>query len=91
MSFSNNRRAIQIGWVVSIVCILLTIGGLLHQGSLWLVRSARNLQAECTAKEIAAGMNSYFSEYGRLPSVKAGNANTAKLINTLAATVKNDP
>jgi hypothetical protein len=51
---------------------------------------ARRTHAKNDAIQIATALNAYLFQYGKLPPANAVNANSAKLMNTLAGTLKSD-
>jgi type II secretory pathway pseudopilin PulG len=92
MSFSKSQRAFSILKTLMIVGLLVIIGMLLFPAVMsWTYYNDRVSQVKSDVAQIATALNAYLSEYGKLPTPQLRNANSAKLMNTLAGTMPNDP
>jgi len=91
MNSSKNRGGSLLITFLIIAAVLYVVGTLLFPAVSCGPIPAWKTQAKNDATLIATALNAYFEEYGKFPSVQAGNANSANLMNTLASTLANDP
>jgi len=93
MSSQESRRTLSIVGLLVFAGILIVFLTLLSSAGdeSRRLNVARRTQAKNDATLLATALNAYLFQYGKLPLVGAANANSAKLMNTLAGTLKPDP